>query len=816
MSEGIARLPAKITGDAKRLASGARGVFQKETYENIGKLTVACHSVFFVQSVIGAIGCVVNFYSHSEVSFSNVSGFVVPLFGFANTRDAEHANWRALRWPALFWLGEAIYSLIDVLFDFPSLRILPAMLKLCITSVQWYAIANLWRMQRAAAIQEFNGFYLNVQILNKEEVIREKVAGKIHNPFLGSIASKMANHVVSGENFAAKVADAIAEKVPDIMAQTGITATAKIEWRYENFFVIRISILNVDMPALVASKKGAEAGKLERILTMVPVAKQQIGAVLAILIAGKMIDILPEKIGNQLREQAGLDVDVECKGPSEEAEFLFRTMDRLRGQEGGGREQRRGDEDRADEEAAVPALGGLAGLRQAWGSEKEAPQRSMGGIQTGGLPAEGVGSAASREHGGWQPGKVLKTGASALRDRMGGGRDGPADAGGLRAPLLAHTSSGADAGLEEGAGGGDVLDGVAAVYASTTAVGSTPQAPSATQAPQASVSKTAVLDVVPALVQGSAVSAEREGFDGEEAGGEEGPKETSGSWRPGQLISRGVQKVAGKIEAHRESRRERPETPPGNTEDGVDSNLSGMHVGEAGHNDVDNEGGVPVTQAASEATTATVATAATAGADEGPVETRKSYRPSRLISRGVNKVASKIEAHREARRERHETRARDQGVADDGGSGDELLDVDGSSSAVALTASSPTAATAAGDAGSPPPCAGDAGEERAVATSAGPASLEAAATEARKATDGIPMSTVARHATRKDCWIVVNRRVLDVTAYLPQHPGGELTLLSFAGKDCSLEFEAIHPADYIDKHAPGTVIGTVVTDAEDA
>merc|ERR1719330_724109 len=72
---------------------------------------------------------------------------------------------------------------------------------------------------------------------------------------------------------------------------------------------------------------------------------------------------------------------------------------------------------------------------------------------------------------------------------------------------------------------------------------------------------------------------------------------------------------------------------------------------------------------------------------------------------------------------------------------------------------------------------------------------------------GFTMEEVAKHVTKGDCWVVLNGRVLDVTNFLPNHPGGELAILTFAGKDATAEFDMIHPPDVIEKYAPDAVIG---------
>merc|ERR1719353_511138 len=50
---------------------------------------------------------------------------------------------------------------------------------------------------------------------------------------------------------------------------------------------------------------------------------------------------------------------------------------------------------------------------------------------------------------------------------------------------------------------------------------------------------------------------------------------------------------------------------------------------------------------------------------------------------------------------------------------------------------------------------------------------------------GLTMAEVAKHTTKSDCWVVVSGQVLDVTKFLGEHPGGELAILTFGGKDAT-------------------------------
>merc|ERR1712228_1109461 len=66
---------------------------------------------------------------------------------------------------------------------------------------------------------------------------------------------------------------------------------------------------------------------------------------------------------------------------------------------------------------------------------------------------------------------------------------------------------------------------------------------------------------------------------------------------------------------------------------------------------------------------------------------------------------------------------------------------------------------------------------------------------------------VAKHNNAKDCWVILDGKVLNVTPFLKDHPGGELAIVTFAGKDATEEFNMIHPPDVIGKYAPDVVIG---------
>nr|ABK94544.1 unknown [Populus trichocarpa] len=53
------------------------------------------------------------------------------------------------------------------------------------------------------------------------------------------------------------------------------------------------------------------------------------------------------------------------------------------------------------------------------------------------------------------------------------------------------------------------------------------------------------------------------------------------------------------------------------------------------------------------------------------------------------------------------------------------------------------------------------------------------------------LAEVSAHNSPKDCWLVVEGRVYDVTKFLEDHPGGDDVLLSATGKDTTDDFEDV-------------------------
>lgn len=50
------------------------------------------------------------------------------------------------------------------------------------------------------------------------------------------------------------------------------------------------------------------------------------------------------------------------------------------------------------------------------------------------------------------------------------------------------------------------------------------------------------------------------------------------------------------------------------------------------------------------------------------------------------------------------------------------------------------------------------------------------------------MTEVAKHSSENDCWVIINEKIYDLTAYIPMHPGGQSEIISRCGGDATIPF----------------------------
>jgi cytochrome b involved in lipid metabolism len=112
----------------------------------------------------------------------------------------------------------------------------------------------------------------------------------------------------------------------------------------------------------------------------------------------------------------------------------------------------------------------------------------------------------------------------------------------------------------------------------------------------------------------------------------------------------------------------------------------------------------------------------------------------------------------------------------------------------------------AGHLGAEKPATSQAKEEK---TTASAKKANAPKANAKSGGTTFSMEEVAKHNKKDDIWVVVDGQVLDVTSFLPDHPGGEKAILLYAGRDATEEFNMLHDPKVIPRYAPDSVIGSV-------
>ncbi|KAH9941031.1 fumarate reductase [Amylocystis lapponica] len=83
--------------------------------------------------------------------------------------------------------------------------------------------------------------------------------------------------------------------------------------------------------------------------------------------------------------------------------------------------------------------------------------------------------------------------------------------------------------------------------------------------------------------------------------------------------------------------------------------------------------------------------------------------------------------------------------------------------------------------------------------------------EAKSSSGGKTFSAeeVAKHNKKDDVWVIIDNQVLNVTEFLPDHPGGEKAILLYAGRDATEEFNMLHDPKVIPRYAADSVIGSL-------
>ena len=69
------------------------------------------------------------------------------------------------------------------------------------------------------------------------------------------------------------------------------------------------------------------------------------------------------------------------------------------------------------------------------------------------------------------------------------------------------------------------------------------------------------------------------------------------------------------------------------------------------------------------------------------------------------------------------------------------------------------------------------------------------------------MEEVNQHNSDTDCWVVIDKKVYDISEFVSQHPGGKQILVNVSGDDVTDYFYGLHRKEILEEVASDYLIG---------
>ena len=183
-------------------------------------------------------------------------------------------------------------------------------------------------------MNDLRHFYINGEILNKKDVVKNQVRGKLGARTFG--VASLINKVVSDQQFCEKMAQQVAAGAPEEMkAKAGVHVDAEVSIARESFFVVKVTLKRINIvDYLVKQKKLDESGKkvvmLKQILQLAgESSKDWLENRFTEFVCSKLTQKIGDQMKTNLMRRAGVDVDVQGVSPSKQADHLFGYLRQL-------------------------------------------------------------------------------------------------------------------------------------------------------------------------------------------------------------------------------------------------------------------------------------------------------------------------------------------------------------------------------------------------------------------------------------------------------------------------------------------------------
>lgn len=179
---------------------------------------------------------------------------------------------------------------------------------------------------------ELKPFYLNIVLLNKDEIVTAKATEKAGKGLFGRVAAYGATHLVSDEKVLGKISEKLVENVGSAVSVMGIEASVLKVFAQGAYVVIRVQVQEVDKLKLLHKAKGIEfASSFEVLLNSIE--KLGLGSTAGEKIDRKIKDHIQEgmmkKFGEIIPEKLaenGVSVDCHVVPSADQAEYFYQVL----------------------------------------------------------------------------------------------------------------------------------------------------------------------------------------------------------------------------------------------------------------------------------------------------------------------------------------------------------------------------------------------------------------------------------------------------------------------------------------------------------
>jgi uncharacterized protein YktA (UPF0223 family) len=175
-------------------------------------------------------------------------------------------------------------------------------------------------------------FYMNIVLLNKDEIVKNKATEKTGTSVFGRAAAYTATRLVSNDMVLGKISEKLMEGVKNAVTDLGIDASVQKSFQEGAYVVIRVHVADVEKLKLLKKAKGLEFSAAFEVLLH---SLKQLGleSTASVQIDRKMKDLIQEGMMRKFGEiipqklaENGVSVDLEVVSSENQAEYFYQTL----------------------------------------------------------------------------------------------------------------------------------------------------------------------------------------------------------------------------------------------------------------------------------------------------------------------------------------------------------------------------------------------------------------------------------------------------------------------------------------------------------